>query len=317
MTRPTFFGRGILALLALGCGAACLARPAETEPPAAAAPHCATPEYRGLDFWAGDWDAYDVGKGDTPVARARVDIILGGCAVRELYEQSDGLVGQSLTTYDATRKVWHQTWMTNRGSLLAIEGRFQGGSLTLQGTQLSTEGHEQIVRGVWTPQGGDVREIAHTSSDAGATWRPLFDMLFRRHKGGDGMTASPDDDARIVAALDTEFQAAVKRNDAATIDRIQADDFVLVTGRGKTYGKADQLQEARSKSAVYEHQEELEQKVRVWGDTAVVTALLWVKGTDGGKPIDYKLWFSDTYVRTAAGWKYVFGQASLPLPKES
>jgi hypothetical protein len=27
-----------------------------------------------------------------------------------------------------------------------------------------------------------------------------------------------------------------------------------------------------------------------------------------------RLWFSDTYVRTAAGWRYFFGQASLRLP---
>jgi ketosteroid isomerase-like protein len=58
-----------------------------------------------------------------------------------------------------------------------------------------------------------------------------------------------------------------------------------------------------------------EQTVRVWGDTAVITALLWVKGTQDGKPFDYKLWFSDTYVRTSGGWRYAFGQASLPLPK--
>jgi len=37
-----------------------------------------------------------------------------------------------------------------------------------------------------------------------------------------------------VAALDTEYQAAVKANDVATMDRILADDFVLVTGLGKT-----------------------------------------------------------------------------------
>ena len=57
--------------------------------------------------------------------------------------------------------------------------------------------------------------------------------------------------------------------------------------------------------------------VRVWGDTAVITALLHIKGaTREGKAFDYKLWFSDTYARTPAGWKYVFGQASLPLPAE-
>jgi len=123
------------------------------------------------------------------------------------------------------------------------------------------------------------------------------------------------DDGRAVAALDTEYQAAVKKNDVATMDRILADDFVLVTGLGKTYTKADLLEEARSKRMVYEHQEDSAQKVRVWGDTAVVTALLWAKGTEGGKAFDYKLWFSDTYVRTPAGWRYVFAQASTRLPK--
>jgi len=129
------------------------------------------------------------------------------------------------------------------------------------------------------------------------------------------LSASPQDDAKAVAVLDTEYQAAVKNNDATTMDRILADDFILVTGRGKVYNKADLLKSARDKEAVYEHQEDTEQTVRVWGDTAVITALLWAKGTQEGKVFDYKLWFSDTYVRTPGGWRYVFGQASLPLPK--
>jgi len=122
------------------------------------------------------------------------------------------------------------------------------------------------------------------------------------------------DDEKVVAALDTEYQAAVKNNQTATMDRILADDFVLVTGLGKTYTKADLLEEARSRRVIYERQEDSNQKVRVWGDTAVVTALLWAKGTDSGKTFDYKLWFSDTYVRTANGWRYVFAQASTRLP---
>ena len=44
---------------------------------------------------------------------------------------------------------------------------------------------------------------------------------------------------------------------------------------------------------------------------------LWEKGTQDGKPFDYTLWFSDTYVRSPTGWRYVFGQASLPLAKTS
>ena len=46
--------------------------------------------------------------------------------------------------------------------------------------------------------------------------------------------AAAAEDKAAVAALDTQYQAAVKANDAATMDRILADDFVLVTGRGKT-----------------------------------------------------------------------------------
>src|SRR5258705_9322048 len=116
-----------------------------------------------------------------------------------------------------------------------------------------------------------------------------------------------------IARLDTEYQAAVEKNDAATMDRILDDDFVLVTGLGKVYTKNDLLEEARSGRVVYEVQRDTDQTVRVWGDTAVITAFLLAKGIDDGKPFDYKLWFSDTYVKTGSGWHYVFGQASTRL----
>lgn len=143
--------------------------------------------------------------------------------------------------------------------------------------------------------------------------RCLWALLLAAASSGAG-TLDTDDD-KIVAALDTQYQAAVQRNDAAAMAAILADDFVLVTGSGKTYNKADLLQEARGGQLLYTRQDDREQKVRIWGNTAIVTAKLWAKGTESGKPFEYQLWFSDTYVRTAGGWRYVFGQASLPLPK--
>jgi ketosteroid isomerase-like protein len=122
-----------------------------------------------------------------------------------------------------------------------------------------------------------------------------------------------EEDARTVAALDTEFQAAVKNNNVEVMGRILADDFILVTGSGKVFTKTDLLAEASSRRCIWEHQEDTMQTVRVWGNTAVVTAKLWGKGTKDGESFDKTLWFSDTYVRTPTGWKYVFGQASLPL----
>lgn len=130
-----------------------------------------------------------------------------------------------------------------------------------------------------------------------------------------GGVASNEDIRRDVAALDTEYQAAVKVNDVKTMSRILADDFVLVTGSGKTYTKEDLLNDARSGGSVYEHNEDEQQTVRVWGSTAVVTAKLWEKGTSNGRAFDHHVWFSDTYVRTPMGWSYVFGQSSLPLPE--
>jgi ketosteroid isomerase-like protein len=125
-------------------------------------------------------------------------------------------------------------------------------------------------------------------------------------------------DAQIIADLDTRYQLAVKQNDAVTMDRILHDDFILVLGNGKAYTKADLLKDAREKTYVYEIQDEEAgtRTVRLYGDTAIVTAKLIFKATTGGKPVHMKLWFSDTYVRTPTGWSYVFGQASLPLPEK-
>ena len=119
-------------------------------------------------------------------------------------------------------------------------------------------------------------------------------------------------DEETVARLDTLYHSAVKANDAAIMDEILADDFVLVTDDGASLTKADLIKEAQEKRTTYEHQEVEEgtQKVRIWRDTAVVTALLRIKGTRDQDPFDHKVSVSETYVRTPRGWRYVFGQAS-------
>jgi ketosteroid isomerase-like protein len=126
---------------------------------------------------------------------------------------------------------------------------------------------------------------------------------------------SRQDDQKALAKLDTDYQRAVERNDTNTMGRILAEDFILVLGDGTTYTKAELLKDAASGQTKYEHQVDSDRTIRVWGDTAVITAKLWVKGLEDGKQVDYYQWFSDTYVRKPTGWSYVFGQASLALPK--
>ena len=125
-------------------------------------------------------------------------------------------------------------------------------------------------------------------------------------------------DQAIVAGLDIAYQAAVKRNDAEAMDKILHEHFALILGNGNFVSRDELLDAARRREIHYEIQDEDPgtQTVRVWGDTAVVTARLRIKGTKGGQPFDRRLWFSDTYVRTAGGWRYAFAQASLPLPAE-
>jgi hypothetical protein len=149
---------------------------------AAAAPsHCRAPVYHQLDFWIGDWDTFDSDAPNKPsVARNHVDAILDGCVLREDYDQFDGHHGQSFTIYDASRKLWHQSWVTNRGELLVLEGTFQGKRIVLNG--IDHDHNDARIQVSWEPQGDGVREITTSSHDDGKSWQPLFDILFRPHK---------------------------------------------------------------------------------------------------------------------------------------
>jgi ketosteroid isomerase-like protein len=126
------------------------------------------------------------------------------------------------------------------------------------------------------------------------------------------------EDRAMIAALDLAFQRAVKVNDSAAIDRILHRDYWLVLGNGTVVTREELIADARARRTEYEIQDEVPgtQTVRVWGDTAVVTAKLRIKGRRDGQTFSRTLWFSDTYVRTEDGWKYAFAQASLPLPEE-
>jgi hypothetical protein len=142
---------------------------------------CAAAGYRQFDFWVGDWDAFESGS-STAVARVRVERVLEGCALLEHYEDTNGLRGESFSIYDASRKIWHQTWVTNRGQLLVIEGGLKGGDMVLSGVDRNVDGHRRYVRGFWKPVNGGVRETAVTSSNHGMTWNAWFDLWFRPHK---------------------------------------------------------------------------------------------------------------------------------------
>ena len=112
----------------------------------------------------------------------RVMYTVTGCAIHELYEQIDGLIGDSILSYDPARKQWQQTWVTNRGSLMVIMGNFKDRALVLEGEVHLKDGKSVMQRITWKAQDKGVRESAVLSKDSGKTWTPAFDVLFLKHK---------------------------------------------------------------------------------------------------------------------------------------
>jgi hypothetical protein len=145
---------------------------------------CAGNAYRQFDFWVGDWDVVDIERPTAVVAHAKVEKILNGCVLHEIYQDADGHKGQSFSIYDVTRNTWHQTWVTDRGQLLTIEGHMHGEEMILEGTDHLADGRARQVRGQWRIEGNAVREIAARSTDGGITWVPWFDLSFRPHTPG-------------------------------------------------------------------------------------------------------------------------------------
>lgn len=170
-------------LLALTCPALASDTPAKPDA-------CSASEYHQFDFWIGDWDVFDMDKPDEVVARARVEPILNGCVLLEDYQQNDGLRGQSFNHYDASRKTWHESWVTNRGTMLLFDGSMESGAMVLNGVSRK-DGQDSLIRDTWKLTNDIVRETAVKSTDGGKTWRTLFDMGFRRHKESAALSGDP------------------------------------------------------------------------------------------------------------------------------
>lgn len=140
---------------------------------AAAAAPCAAPEYRQFDFWLGHWDVRT--PDGTLAGRNHIERGHGGCVLHERYTTERGYAGESLNIYDATRRVWHQTWVDNGGLLLSMEGGWRDGRMLLEGQTTGTDGRITRHRISWTPApDGSVRQLWE-STDAQGAWSVAFD----------------------------------------------------------------------------------------------------------------------------------------------
>lgn len=188
--RAISLAAGALVVTAGVSQAACDASPprrtesSEANRAKAVAGPCAAASFRQFDFFVGDWDVYDAADPATIVARNTVTVVLDGCALLEVHRQNDGLHGESFSAYDAGRRVWHQSWFTNRGGVLLLDGGLDGDRMVLTGTERAADGSSSLLRGTWSREPDGVRQTAERSRDGGKTWTPAWDLRFRPHAQG-------------------------------------------------------------------------------------------------------------------------------------
>jgi ketosteroid isomerase-like protein len=106
-----------------------------------------------------------------------------------------------------------------------------------------------------------------------------------------------------------KYRTALLQKDAATLERIWADDYTFTNGAGETHSKAERLANLKSGATSLDSiNEEEDMKVRVHGNVAVVTSRVTIKGQYSGKQTSGQYRSIHVWVKGAAGWQLVANQ---------
>ena len=121
----------------------------------------------------------------------------------------------------------------------------------------------------------------------------------------------------VRAVLD-EVQKAVLKGGveaAAFFDKYNADDFTLIGPNGAVQTKAANLEGFRSGKTGYQKMDFSDVKVRIYGNTAVVTGIVKFIGEQAGvKYTGDQYRFTRVFVRQGGIWKHVLLQNTRITP---
>ena len=108
--------------------------------------------------------------------------------------------------------------------------------------------------------------------------------------------------------LEDEFARAVAGNDVDALDGLLANDWIIVEPDGSIIDKARFLGVIRSGALSHESMESTDLRVRLYGNTAVVTALTTTKGKFMGQDFASCERATDIFVKQTDRWQCVFTQ---------
>lgn len=116
----------------------------------------------------------------------------------------------------------------------------------------------------------------------------------------------------IVAAdlitLEKQFAQAIVKADVDALDKLVSDDWIIIGPEGKVINKTGFLDVIRSGALAHSSMESDETRVRVYGDTAIVTARVVTSGAYRGQAFATQERSSDVFVRQQGHWKCVLTQ---------
>ena len=116
--------------------------------------------------------------------------------------------------------------------------------------------------------------------------------------------------------LNDESAAMQVRKDAASADRLLAEDYVFFRADGGVSNKAQNVAGIRDPAFVCESLVTDDVQVRLYGDAAVVTGRAVIKATSRGQALGGAFRYTDVWVKRRGRWQTVVSHATrLPEPR--
>jgi ketosteroid isomerase-like protein len=122
----------------------------------------------------------------------------------------------------------------------------------------------------------------------------------------------PDTAASKILAFENKWNAAYKKGNVATMESLLADDFIVTTEDGTTLSKSGYIA-ANGSTVIVEISDMSDLKVRMHGNTAVVTGAYHEKGVNKGRPYEYHDRFTDVWMNITGKWQVIASHYSVPV----